>query len=86
MHVCPLTFYRQLRSAAVRFDGSQLAVCTADLRYTSSEKERVLKPNKYGVVIKTRAAKQRPVPRDLSGEQGTRLVLTTAKSRTSPIW
>lgn len=55
------------------------AVCTADLRYTSSEKEYIVKPNKYGVVIKARTAKQRPVPMDLSGEQGTRLVLTTAK-------
>ena len=50
------------------------------IRYTVSHtKEQTVKANKYGVAIKTRKAKQRPVPMDLSGEQGTRLVLTTAK-------
>ena len=37
------------------------------------------KPNKYGVVIKTRRARLKPVPMDLSGEQGSRLVLNSAK-------
>ena len=37
------------------------------------------KPNKYGVVVKPRRAKQKPVPMDLSGEQGTRVVMNSAK-------
>jgi hypothetical protein len=37
------------------------------------------KPNKYGVVVKRRRPKQKPVPMDLSSEQGTRLVLNSAK-------
>lgn len=50
-----------------------------DRLYCPYIKEPSVKANKYGVVMKARREKQKPIPMDLSGEQGTRLVLATAK-------